>query len=459
MMDLQIPKSARTGIGWPAVPAPEHAAMLALQYQFEQSQWWPPETLLAAQLRQLEGVLAHAAQTVPFYRERLQAVTNLQPGELTVETWRRLPIVRRRDIQEAGLALFSRWLPEDHAPAIDTRTSGSTGRPITIKTTAVTRLVDRAMKLRYHRWHQRDFSATRANIRALTTRRLAAAAAASKPVGWIRGYPSGPQFFFDITRPIGEQLDWLVRIGPDYLLTHPTNLAALLRRSEDTGVRPARLREVLTYSEVLDRAVRTACERVWGVPVSDAYSAQEVGIIALQCPEHPHYHAQAENVLAEVLGEDGTPCGPGEWGRLVVTPLHNFATPLVRYEIGDYAEVGEPCPCGRGLPVLKRILGRSRNMLTLPSGEQLWPVFTTAMQEKLGPFTPVRQIQLIQRSLEEIEVKLVVKRALTAAEEERLGNTVGKSLGHPFALRLVYVDEIPRSASGKYEDFTSMIDR
>ena len=73
MKGLQIPNSARTGISWPAVPAPEDAALLALQYQFEQSQWWPPETLLQAQLSQLEGVLAHAAQTVRFYRERLRA--------------------------------------------------------------------------------------------------------------------------------------------------------------------------------------------------------------------------------------------------------------------------------------------------------------------------------------------------------------------------------------------------
>ena len=108
---------------------------------------------------------------------------------------------------------------------------------------------------------------------------------------------------FDITKPVREQLDWLVELDPDYLLTFPSNLAALVRRSEDTGLRPASLRGVSTMSEVLDPPVRSACEKVWGVSVSDAYSAQEMGVIALQCPEQPHYHVQAENVLVEVLGE------------------------------------------------------------------------------------------------------------------------------------------------------------
>ena len=75
----------------------------------------------------------------------------------------------------------------------------------------------------------------------------------------------------------------------------------------------------------------------------------------------------------EVLDNHGRPCKEGETGRVVLTDLHNFTMPLIRYEIGDYAEVGPPCACGRGLPVLARILGRSRNMLTLPAGDRIWP--------------------------------------------------------------------------------------
>ena len=91
MTDPRIPLTAHGSVVWPAVPAPANAALLALMYQFEQCEWWPPETLLAMQLRQLESVLAHAARTVPFYQQRLRAVAKLRPGGLTMETWRRLP--------------------------------------------------------------------------------------------------------------------------------------------------------------------------------------------------------------------------------------------------------------------------------------------------------------------------------------------------------------------------------
>ena len=139
----------------------------------------------------------------------------------------------------------------------------------------------------------------------------------------------------------------------------------------------------------------------------------------------------------------------------MVSSLYNLASPIIRYEVGDYAEVGEPCPCGRGLPVLKRILGRWRNMLTLPNGEQIWPHFRSSRLREIGP---VRQAQYIQRSLEEIQVNLTVARPLTTEEEEALRDAIVKAIGHPFALRFAYVDEIGRSASGTFEQFRSELD-
>src|SRR3546814_12850457 len=88
------------------------------------------------------------------------------------------------------------------------------------------------------------------------------------------------------------------------------------------------------------------------------YSTHEFGYLAFQCPQHDHYHVQAEAALVEVLNEAGKPCRPGEIGQVVTTPLLNFAMPMISYAVGDLAEVGPPCPGGRGLQVRKRILGR-----------------------------------------------------------------------------------------------------
>src|SRR5262249_14466253 len=145
------------------------------------------------------------------------------------------------------------------------------------------------------------------------------------------------------------------------------------------------------------------------VEVVDSYSSEELGYIGLQCPGREHYHVQAENLLVEVLRGDGSPCVAGETGRMVVTTLHNFAMPFVRYANGDYAEVGPACPCGRGLPVLTRIAGRQRNMLMRPDGVQHWPSFPT---EVWGGIAPVRQLQVVQDALDHVEVRLVLPRDL-----------------------------------------------
>jgi phenylacetate-CoA ligase len=161
----------------------------------------------------------------------------------------------------------------------------------------------------------------------------------------------------------------------------------------------------------------------------------------------------AESVLVEILGADGRPCAPGAVGRLVVTKLHNFATPLIRYELRDYAEAGMPCPCGRGLPTIARIVGRSRKMLTLPNGEQRWPLVGF---DRYREIAPIRQYQLVQRSLHDVEVRLVVDRALSGDEETRLAAVITAALGHPFRLDFIYLrDEIPRGPGGKFEEFIS----
>ena len=139
---------------------------------------------------------------------------------------------------------------------------------------------------------------------------------------------------------------------------------------------------------------------------------------------------------------------------MVVTGLHNFAMPLIRYEIRDYAEPGELCPCGRGLPTLRRVVGRLRNMLVLPNGDKRWPL--TGFRD-FRDIAPIRQYQLVQKSLERIEVRYVVDRPLTAQEEDKLSAVIQDSLGHPFEVYFRYFDKMPMTAGGKFEEFISEI--
>ncbi len=420
----------------------------------DHSQWWPAEKILVTQLGQAETLLDHAIRTVPHYRDRIGVLKGVKPGGLTSELWANIPILTRSDIQEIGDDLFSRATPKDHGRLRSVKTSGSTGRPITVKATDVTGLFFAALNLRNHLWQGRDFTGKVACIRNLN-KKQADIAKSGQFVQWVDGYKSGPMTLFSINRPIAEQMDWLIRQKADYLLTFPSNLMALLRHSTDTGVTPDTLRQVATMSETLDSAVRQACRTIWDVSVSDVYSAEEAGIIAIQCPGFDHYHVQAESLIVEILDDDNRACPAGDIGRIVVTNLHNFASPLIRYDIGDYAELGETCPCGRGLPVLKRIIGRSRNMLVLPNGGKIWPSFPEA---QMMPIAPIRQFQIVQHSLEKVSAKFAVSRALTSDEELNLKEFLIGCLHHSFELDINYVDEIPRSPSGKYEDFISLVE-
>jgi len=209
---------------------------------------------------------------------------------------------------------------------------------------------------------------------------------------------------------------------------------------------------------MLDPQLRMLCREVWDVPLVDNYSAQEFGHIALQCPESNAYHVQSESLLVEVIDKNGRPCTPGQIGRVVVSTLQNFAMPLLRYEIGDYAEVGEPCRCGRGLPVLNRIVGRSRNMFRLPDGRQIWPSLSLEGQTVPAAAQQVAQFQVIQRRIDRLQVRLVTGGPLRQHDEEELRRWLHRSLGYPLEIDFDYVETIQRSAGGKYEDFRSEVE-
>jgi len=305
-------------------------------------------------------------------------------------------------------------------------------------------------------WQRRDFSQRFAAIRFVEGH------GAAPPDGlrvsdWgeaTRGLvETGEAFVLGIQATIAEQADWLQRVNPGYIQGYPSAMRALANHLADNGHRLANLREVCTFGEILEPECRAACDAAWHVPVVDVYSSQEVGYIALQCQAHAHYHVQAEHLFVEVLDEGGNPCAPGQVGRVVISTLHNFAMPLLRYDIGDFAEVGEPCDCGRGLPVLKRVLGRQRNMLVLPNGDRRWPALGQGEDpEKLPPFY---QCQVVQRSLSLIEVKVVRPIPLSPAEVQIVTKYMRQTLQHPFEVTITYVDSIPRSPSGKFEDFVS----
>ncbi|MGH8758377.1 MAG: phenylacetate--CoA ligase family protein [Burkholderiales bacterium] len=431
------------GILWPPIPSTRHAAILALLFQMESSQWLPEAALRARQSMQLRELLAHARRHCRFYRDRLPT---------DVAAWDAIPLLTRHDLQSHFDALLADTYPLAHGKTFDITTGGSTGEPVMVRRTQLTQLFWEASTLRDHLWHRRDFSGTMAIIRHFDR-----PVDSSRPGRWGSGiFPSGPTWHLPVSTDVERQLRWLQSVTPDILLTYPPNLMALMARMGREGMVLSRLREVRMISGTVTPALRQECRNTLNVPLTDLYSAQEVGVIGLQCPESGLVHLQSENLLVEVLNARGEACQEDEVGRVVVTDLHNFAMPLIRYALRDWAERGPTCPCGRGLPTLRRVLGRTRNMAFSPDGKQFWPVLGLHRFRQAIP--DLRQYQLLQTENDAITVNLVCRPPPSAQQLQMLQEVLEEAMGYAYRWTWRIQDtELPLTASGKFEEFMSLL--
>jgi phenylacetate-CoA ligase len=406
----------------------------------------PLAELARRQRTMLLAVARHSTTFSPHFVARMKAARLVASALAKEGGLARLPPLTREELVRAGDALFCTFCPSSHGPVTTTTTSGSTGEPVTVRRTGLCRLHWLAYTLREHLWHHRDFAGRLAVVRATI----------SEPIEMPEWGPpanlffqTGPGSAMPPSRSVQELCQWLAEFDPEHLLILPSTLAALLAELAQTGQRLRRLRSIRTVSETVHAELRETTSRVLGVPIHDSYTSQEAGIMATQCPVGS-YHV-SETILLEVLDKAGQPCGVGEIGRIVLTDLVNFATPLIRYEIGDYAEVGAPCACGRGLPVIRRFLGRERNLVLLPDGTRHWPMVGF---HRWGEAYPVRQFQFVQLDRTTILARLSASGRPDSAQEARLTAIIQKALRHPFDIRYEWHETpLPRGPGGKFEEF------
>jgi phenylacetate-CoA ligase len=424
----------------------------------EASDRWSAAEITAGQQSQLMLLLEWAANNVPYYRQQgaLKAALKIlrRSPERFDEQWSQLPLLTKETLRSESVALNAPTVPPAHLPLAQLRTSGSTGIPVEVNTTAVTRTVWNALAVREHLWQRRDFGKRLGVIRSF------------KPSEGIhRGidnpdwgppvadlYRTGPASVVHVKQPVEVLVEWLRRFDPHYLLTYPSVAAALFDALGPGGRTPS-LEEIRLMSEPVDIEFERQLKDAWGVRVSDIYSCNENGKIAMRCREHNSLHVQSEGIFVEILNERGERCVPGESGQVVLTSLHNLATPLIRYQIGDYATVGEPCGCGRASLVINRVLGRVKHMAMSPDGKRYYPITLW----RIRAVAPVRQSQWVQTARDAIELRVVLDRPLTEAETQQAADVVCETLGFPYRVTVVAMAEIPRGPTGKFQEFLSLL--
>lgn len=438
-------------ITWLDLPKSSRALAAALQFQLSQTQHWHPDKLLASQLAKVQDLLRHAFKHTPYYNNKHYKMIH------SWKDWHALPVLSREEVQQYSHALrCEKNIEAEHGKSYLLKTSGSTGRPLEAIVSERSQWYWKAITLRDHLWHKRNFDETLGIIKYMNSGEGLFPGTKSDTWGVATGtlFRTGASIGLNSSVDINQQYQWLQEKKPKYLLTYPSLLKALAQKNLQHK-EPISFNHISAIGETLGSDTRECVHRSFGCRIADIYSSQEVGYIALQCPKHDHYHIQSETTLVEILNEKNQPCKPGELGRVVVTPLHNYAMPLLRYEVGDYAILGKHCDCGINLPVIKKVIGRTRNLVTYPDGKKSWPSYNPM---KLMEEVPGVQFQLIQKSLTNILLKIGTKEKISIDKQQHLIETINQAIGYNFSITIEQVDKIPRGNSGKYEEFLSEIE-
>ncbi|VAW03100.1 hypothetical protein MNBD_ALPHA08-177 [hydrothermal vent metagenome] len=406
----------------------------------------------AFQQNALLALVAHAIETVPAYKNRLKPLVRFD-GSLDLAGWQDIPILERTEAVALGQELVSTNIPNEHLPIRDGATSGSTGQPLEIKLTQFHQTMWACITARYHRWHGFDYSKRLATIRSFSAGK-AVWPEGSRQNSWglqvLNSQTPGKYFLLNINTPVDQQIAWLRDVKPDYIQSFASNLRAIALGLKSDGGEPLNLAGVLSYAEMLSNDARIVIADGLGWGPKDCYSTLECGYLALQSPVSNNYLVQSEVSLVEILNEESLPCEQGETGRVVVTPLHNYAQPLIRYAIGDYAVVGKSDRSGLPFPVLSKIYGRSRNLFRFAGGRLVQPDFKTdTFQKYLNP----KQWQVAQTGPTTLEVRIIPGGDPSLMDTESMSQYIRQLLGDDLAINYKLVSELTNPRTGKHEDY------
>jgi phenylacetate-CoA ligase len=408
--------------------------------------------IIEDQNRRLRRLIVHARERVPYYRRlfdthgvNLDAVTDR--SELAA-----LPVTNRDELQSLPIH-DTLAAGVDAAQLLAYRTSGSSGRPFTIRRTWREERRLAAFRMRAMREHGLRFTDREANIRNLehtnrwhTQRSLRALQA----LGLFR------KIWLDCRLPAEDIFEALQRYQPDVLIGLPHVLSRIAGIVPAGGWPTIRPRFVAVGGEVLTPLMRRHISDAFHARVFNQYGSFECNLIAWECHETGHLHLCDDGVIVEVLN-GGRPAQPGEQGEVVVTNLHAFAMPFIRYRLGDIATQGfERCPCGRPFSTITDVQGRIVDYFPLSDGRWLHPyMIGDVLSREAGWW--LRQYQVTQERTDRVVLRAVAVPTPTPPRLAELTAAVSAVLGPGIEFHVQLVPDLAVEPSGKFRVYRSLV--
>lgn len=439
----------------PAIHALRRDGVNRARREFRHNQWLPTDAMDALQRRKLAQLLSFAAKNVPYYRELLRSLQVPADGIMAPDEIRRIPPLTRQIIRQHHDSLVSEDLTGNALMA--NSTSGSTGEAIRFYTDRKSLARRKAAGQRGDSWAgwrmgERSVSLWGAQIEA---------EAAAGLRGRVRDLVRGHRFFssFDLSVPTMDRYIGIMRgFKPLLFVSYPGPLETFAVHCRNRGVTFPSLRGIVSSAETLWPHQREIVEEVFGVEVFDRYGCREVGLVASECPQHDGLHVSADRLLLEVVDDDGEPCAPGETGRMLLTDLDNYGMPLIRYDIGDRAVVAEqrPCACGRGLPKIASVEGRTLEIVVTRDGRKIGGTFWTLLLRSRPGF---KHFQVVQKDIDGVTIRYVPADDISQSALDYFKSRIEDYCGHGFRVEFTEEDKIDLTASGKQRVIVSLLEQ
>lgn len=420
--------------------------------ELEQTQWLSPAELQALQLEGLRRLLRHASARCAYYKQTWEQQGRHAEELKTLDDFHRWPVIDRDTVRRNRASMRAACSPP--LRLISKSTGGSSGVPLQFDLDVDSH--DR----RTAAWH-RGYG-------------WAGAGPGTKQL-YLWGVPLGDSprwkrykdalynrlhrrtllncFEFSDER-VTEFLARLNRCRPEAIVAYTGALYGFARALQERGLVPFSPQSIVVGAEKLHPFQRNLIESVFAAPVFETYGSREFMLIGAECDRHAGLHLTSEHLLVEILDDNGQPTPAGEDGNVVITDLYNYGMPFVRYATGDRALAGwGACPCGRGLPLLRKVLGRRIDVLRTPDGRRIPGEFFPHL---IKDFAAVRRFQVVQQELDCIELRLVAPE-LDGEGYLTLKRIIHNTLGPSVRLQMLRVEEIPLTPVGKLQVVVSRL--